>query len=183
MNCSCNNPKPDSCNNHKPCSCTNHNPYSCNNHNPCSCDKHKHRSCDLKFYYSDDDTISTVSKITFGSSVIQTSSGTLNKTNKTPYKTIGNFVQNKMCIIKTPTSAFVTNEETFYLSDGNIQIQPVGVLSLNSQDNYGLDNNVTYTFKIINGTGKYLNSSGCVLIHTFPNLERLVKIYFKPLNK
>ena len=117
MNCSCNNPKPDSCNNHKPCSCTNHNPYSCNNHNPCSCDKHKHRSCDLKFYYSDDDTISPVSKTTFGSSLIQTQSGVLtNKSNTTPnYKTVGKFVQNKMCVVNTTTSAFVSNLVTFYL--------------------------------------------------------------------
>jgi hypothetical protein len=161
------------------CSCNNHKHDSYKNHNHCSCDKHKHRSSDLKFYYSDDDTLSPVSKITFGSSVIQTSSGVLkNKTN-----TIGNFVQNKMCIVKTSTSAFVSNVETFYLSDGNIQFQPVGIQSLNSQGNYGLEANGSYKFKIINGTGKYLNSTGYVVIHTFPNLERLVKIYFTPLKK
>jgi hypothetical protein len=149
----------------------------------CSCDHHNKRSCDLQFYYSDDDTISPVSKTNFGSSVIQTSSGVItNKSNTTPnYKTIGNFAQNKMCIVQTSTSAFVSNLETFYLSDGNIQLQPTGIQSLNSQGNYGLPPNATYKFTIINGTGKYLNSSGIVKIHTFDNLSRLVKIYFKPL--
>lgn len=171
MNCSCNNHKHDSYKNHKHC--------SCDKHKPCSCDKHKHRSSDLKFYYSDDDTLSPVSKTTFGSSVIQTSSGVLkNKTNTTHYNIIGNFVQNKMCIVKTSTSAFVSNVETFYLTDGNIQMQPVGIQSLNSQGNYGLESNASYKFKIINGTGKYLNATGYVVLHTFPNLERLAKIYF-----
>ena len=148
----------------------------------CSC---KHRSCDLKFYYTDDATMSVVSKIKFDSSEIQTISGILaNKSITTKhYKTIGNFVANKMCIVKTATTAFVSNLQTFYLADGNIQFQPVGIQTLNSQGNYSLDNNITSKFTIINGTGKYLNSTGYVVIHTYGNLYRLVKIYFKPLKK
>jgi hypothetical protein len=130
--------------------------------------------CDLQFWYTDDDTKSPVSKIPFGSSVVVTSTGKLNKPNN---EIIGNFVQNKMCIIQPDGSALVSNVETFYLADGNIQLQPVGVQTLNSQGNYGLKANATYKFTIINGTGKYLNTSGFVKIHTFDNLSRLVKIY------
>ena len=136
-----------------------------------------YRPCDLKFWYTDDDTKSPVSEIAFGSSVIVTSTGKLNKTNN---ETIGNFVQNKMCIIQPDGSALVSNVETFYLPDGNIQLQPVGIQTLNSQGNYGLAANATVKFTIINGTGKFLNSSGFVRIHTFDNLARLVKIYLHP---
>lgn len=138
------------------------------------------QTCDLQFWYTDDDTKSPVSKISFGSSVVVTSTGKLHKPNN---EIIGNFVQNKMCIIQPDGSALVSNVETFYLADGNIQLQPVGVQTLNSQGNYGLKANATYKFTIINGTGKYLNSTGYVVIHTFTNLERLVKIYFTPLKK
>ena len=39
------------------------------------------------------------------------------------------------------------------------------------------------TYRIINGTEQYLNSTGYVVIQTFDNLERLVKIYFKTVKK
>jgi hypothetical protein len=81
-------------------------------------------------------------------------------------------------MVTTNTDAFVSNIETFSLADGNIQIQPVGIEYKNTQGNYGLPPNATNKFKIINGTKKYLNSTGYVVLHTFPNLERLAKIYF-----
>ena len=86
-------------------------------------------------------------------------------------------------MVQTNTTAFVSNIETFCLADGNLQIQPVGFEYKNTQGNYGLPPNVTHTFNIINGTGKYLNATGYVILHTFPNLERLAKIYFTPLKK
>jgi hypothetical protein len=135
----------------------------------------QNQTCDLQFWYTDDDTKSPVTKISFGSSILVISTGKLNKPNN---QIIGNFVQNKLCIIQPDGSALVNNVKTFYLADGNIQFHPVGVQTLNSQGNYGLKSNTTYKFTIINGTEKYLNSTGYVVLHTFDNLERLVKIYF-----
>lgn len=177
MNCSCNNHKPSSCNNQKPCSCNNHKHDSCNNH--------KKRSCDLQFYYNDDETISQFSNLKFGSSLIQTIHGVItDKSIVCPYhKTIGNLLQYKLVSLTTNNTAFVSNVFTFYLKCGNIQCQPVGIESLNSQGNYGLPPNITKTYRIINGTEQYLNSTGYVVLHTFDNLERLVKIYFKTLKK
>jgi hypothetical protein len=138
------------------------------------------RSCDLSFYYTDDIASTPISKTHFGHSVIQTSIGPItDKSNTTKhYKIIGNCVQYKICMVTTNTDAFVSNIETFSLADGNIQIQPVGIEYKNTQGNYGLPPNATNKFKIINGTKKYLNSTGYVVLHTFPNLERLAKIYF-----
>ena len=177
MNCSCNN--------HNPCSCNNHKPYSGNNHKPCSCNNHKKRSCDLQFYYSDDDTVSQVSKITFGTSLIQTIQGVItDKSISCPHnKPIGNFLQYKLGSLATNNTLFVSNVFTFFLKCGNIQCQPVGIQCLNSQGNYGLPPNITKTYRIINGTEQYLNSTGYVVIHTYDNLERLVKIYFKTSKK
>ena len=135
----------------------------------------QNQKCDLQFWYTDDATKSPVTKISFGSSLIVISTGKLNKPNN---QIIGNFVQNKLCIIQPDGSALVNNVKTFYLADGNIQFQPVGVQILNSQGNYGLKANTTYKFTIINGTDKYLNSTGYVVLRTFDNLERLVQIYF-----
>jgi hypothetical protein len=142
------------------------------------CNKH---SSNLKFYYSDDDTISPVSKLNVNSTIIQTNIGIItNKSiTKQKYKTIGNFSQYKICNPITNNSAFVNNLETFYLQDGNIQFQPIGIQLKNVQGNYGLPPNITKIFKIINGTGKYLNLEGYVKLYTYPNLERLVKIYFR----
>jgi hypothetical protein len=185
MSCSCNNHKPSSFNNYKPCSCNNHKPCSCNNHKPCSCNNHKKRSCDLQFYYNDDEAVSHISNIKFGSSVIQTIQGVL--TDKSivtlNHKTIGNFLQYNLCSLTANNTAFVSSVFTFYLKCGTIQCQPVGVQCLNSQGNYGLPHNVTKTYRIINGTEQYLNSTGYVVLHTCDNLERLVKIYFKTLKK
>ena len=201
MKCSCDNHKPSSydthkpssydhhkpcsCNNHKPCSCNNHKPCSCDKHNPCSCDKHKKRPCDLQFYYNDDEAVSQISNIKFGSSVIQTIQGVI--TDKSIVclnnKTIGNFLQYNLVSSTTNNMAFVSSVFTFYLKCGNLQCQPVGIQCLNSQCNYGLPHNVTKTYRIINGTDQYLNSTGYVVLHTFDNLERLVKIYFKTLKK
>ena len=177
MNCSCNN--------HNPCSCNNHKPSSCNNHNPCSFNNHKKRSCDLQFYYNDDDAISQFSNIKFGSSIIQTVQGVItDKCIVSPnHKTIGNFLQNNLCSLTTNNMAFVSSVFTFYLKCGNIQCQPVGIQCQNRQGNYVLPHNVTKTYRIINGTEQYLNSTGYVVLHTFDNLERLVKIYFKTLKK
>jgi hypothetical protein len=189
MNCSCNNHKPCSCNNHKPCSCDKHTSCdkhsSCDKHKHCSCNNHKKRSCDLQFYYSDDETISPVSKITFGTSLIQTTQGVItDKSIVSPHhKPIGNFLQYKLGSLATNNTLFVSNVFTFFLKCGNIQCQPVGIQSLNSQGNYGLLPNITKTYRIINGTEQYLNSTGYVVIHTFDNLERLVKIYFKTVKK
>jgi hypothetical protein len=135
----------------------------------------QNQKCDLQFWYTDDATKSPVTKISFGSSLIVISTGKLNKPNN---QIIGNFVQNKLCIIQPDGTALVNNVKTFYLADGNIQFQPVGVQILNSQGNYGLKANTTYKFTIINGTEKYLNSTGYVVLRTFDNLERLVQIYF-----
>ena len=185
MNCSCNNHKPSSCDKRNNCSCHKPNPGSCHNHKPCSCNNHKKRSCDLKFYYSDDDTISQVSKITFGTSLIQTTQGVItDKSAASPnHKQIGNFLQYKLCGLSTNNTAFVSNVFTFYLKCGNIQCQPVGIQSLNSQGNYGLPPNITKTYRIINGTEQYLNSTGYVVLQTFDTLERFVRIYFKTVKK
>jgi hypothetical protein len=190
MNCSCNNHKPCSCNHHnKPCSCNHHKHSSCDKHNSCdkhhSCDKHNKRSPDLKFYYNDDNTISSVSNITFGTSLIETIQGVItDKSAACPHsKPIGNFLQYKLCSLSTNNTAFVSNVFTFYLKCGNIQCQPVGIQPLNSQDNYSLPPNITKTYRIINGTEQYLNSTGYVVLQTFDNLERLVRIYFKTVKK
>jgi hypothetical protein len=140
---------------------------------------------DLQFYYSDDDTVSTVSKITFGTSLIQTIQGVItDKSAACPhYKPIGNFLQYKLCSLSANNTAFVSNVFTFYLKCGTIQCQPVGIQSLNSQGNYGLPPNITKTYRIINGTEQYLNTTGYVVLQTFDNLERLVRIYFKTVKK
>jgi hypothetical protein len=179
MNCSCNNHKPCSCNNHKPCSCNNH------KHSSCSCDRHNKRSPDLKFYYNDDEAVSHISNIKFGSSVIQTIQGVItDKSIASPHhKPIGNFLQYNLCSLTANNTAFVSSVFTFYLKCGNIQCQPVGIQCLNSQGNYEFPHNMTKTYRIINGTEQYLNSTGYVVLHTFDNLERLVKIYFKTLKK
>jgi hypothetical protein len=72
---------------------------------------------------------------------------------------------------------------TFYLKCGNIQCQPVGIQTLNCQGNYALPPNITKTYRIINGTEQYLNSTGYVVLQTFDNLESSVKIYFKTVKK
>jgi len=146
----------------------------------------KPRSSDLTFWYTDSDKISTINIATFGppevlgSTVVQTHSGVLttNKYSSKSSKKIGSFTEMKMCVVKTKDSAFVSNTMTFFLKGGNIQFQPVGVQFYNSQGYYGLPPDITTTFKIINGTGEYTFLDGYIVVSTFKNLDRLVKIYF-----
>ena len=144
------------------------------------------RPSDLTFWYTDSDEITTITIATFGppnvlgSTVVQTNSGVLttNKYSSKSSKKIGSFTEMKMCVVKTKDSAFVSNTMTFFLKGGNIQCQPVGVQFYNSQGNYGLSPDVTNTFKIINGTGNYTFLDGYIVVSTFKNLDRLVKVYF-----
>jgi hypothetical protein len=143
---------------------------------------------DLTFWYSDSNKISTInisdifgSPGIFGSTVLQISSGILTINKESNSKKIGYFTEMKTCSVKTSNTAFANNLATFFLKKGNIQYQPVGIQSYNSEGNYGLPANNTYTFKIMNCTGGYLNFGGHLVIHTFKNLDRLVKIYFDPL--
>ena len=134
---------------------------------------------DLVFYYSDDNTISTYSKFTFGTTLILNISGNItdksitNKSNK-----IGYFTEYKMCNPTVNNAAYVTNIETFYLKNGSIQIQPAGIQPKNFQGNYTITPNTTGTFRIISGTENYLKVNGYVTIKTYDNLERKVSVYF-----
>ena len=138
------------------------------------------RNPDLVFYYSDDDTISNYSKFKFGSTLILNISGNITDKSITTknYNTIGYFTEYKMCNPNTNNTAYVTNIETFFLKNGSIQLQPAGIQPINFQGNYSITSNNTLTFKIISGTGNYLNAKGYVTINTYDNLERKVSVYF-----
>lgn len=154
----------------------------------CSFDNNTDRSGDLTFWYTDNNKISTVNSAAifgspniFGTVVLQTITGVITSNRELDSLQIGNFTEMKTCVSSTSTSAFVSNTETFFFKNGCIQIQPVGVQPYNIQGNYGLPPNNTYTFKILNSTGDFLNLGGCAVIRTFENLDRLVNIYFQPL--
>ena len=137
---------------------------------------------DLVFYYSDDDTISNYSKFKFGSTLILNISGNITDKSITTknYSKIGYFTEYKMCN-PNPTlnnTAYVTNIETFFLKNGSLQLQPVGIQPINFQGNYSITSNTTVTFKIISGTENYLNAKGYITINTYDNLERKVSVYF-----
>ena len=135
---------------------------------------------DLVFYYSDDNTISNYSKLTFGSTLILNISGNITDKSITTknYNTIGYFTEYKMCNPTANNTAYVTNIETFFLKNGSIQLQPAGIQPINFQGNYSIASNNTLTFKILSGTGNYLYAKGYVTINTYDNLERKVSVYF-----
>jgi hypothetical protein len=137
---------------------------------------------DLVFYYSDDNTISTYSKLKFGSTLLLNISGNITDKSITTknYNTIGYFTEYKMCN-PNPTlnnTAYVTNIETFFLKNGSLQLQPAGIQAINFQGNYSIASNTTLTFKILSGTGNYLYAKGYVILKTYDNLERKVSVYF-----
>jgi len=153
-----------------------------------SFDNNTNRSSNLTFWYTNNNKISTINSATtfgspniFGSVILQTITGVITANRELDSRQIGNFTEMKTCVSNTSTSAFVSNTQTFFLKNGCIQIQPVGVQSYNIQGNYGLPPNNTHTFKILNSTGDFLNLGGFVVIRTFENLDRLVNIYFQPL--
>jgi hypothetical protein len=138
----------------------------------------------LEFWYSDDDKKATFTINTFGqpnvlgSTVIQTACGILTDARSYTSTTIGNFTEMKTCVVSTNTAAFVSDVGMFFLNKGNLQYQASGVQSYTNQDYYGLSPNKIYTFKILTGTDDYLNATGYIIVRTFTNLDRLVKIYF-----
>ena len=144
------------------------------------------RPSNLTFWYSDSDTISKITTTTFGSSniegsnVLQTHSGIITDKQQSDedVKPIGSFTQMKNCIVKTKDSAFVNNSSIFFLEGGNIQFQPIGIQSFNNQGHYGLAPNQTYIFRITNGSNDYVNANGFIVIRSFDNLDREIKIYF-----
>jgi hypothetical protein len=132
------------------------------------------------FYYSDDNRISTYSKLNFELTLILNISGNITNSSITEKNNniVEYFTEYKICNHTANNSAYVTNIETFDLKDGSIQIQPAGIKSINYQMNYNISANGTLTFKIISGTNNYLNAKGYVTLKTYDNLERKVNIYF-----
>jgi len=137
----------------------------------------------LIFYYSDSDTVSNVSTFTYQYAMLENISGNITDKSITSqnYKTIGHFTENKMCNPTTDNNAYVINFETFILNNGTIQIQPAGIQTKNSQGYYGLPANITKIFKIINGTDKFLNAKGYVVLKTYDNLERKAIVLLKKI--
>jgi hypothetical protein len=136
---------------------------------------------DLEFFYSDDNRVSTYSKINFGKSELLNISGNITDTslNNQNSNIIGFVTQYKLCYPTKNNSAYVTNIETYHLKNGSILIQPAGIQPKNSQGNYTISSKSTQSFSIINGTDSYFNVKGKVILNTNANnLERKVSIYF-----
>lgn len=155
---------------------------------PCSCKKCKPCPCvkpDLTFFYTVDITKGTIiDKLRFGNSILETVYGFITDKHN---NNIGRIAVTKMNydVNDVVTNVFFdsVHDVSFIFKDGNsISISdPVPAIK-DSQGNYVTQSGVTNVYKIINGSGVYLNSTGYVVIKT-NNLDRKVKIYFTNKHK
>jgi hypothetical protein len=144
--------------------------------NTCSC------SCkNIRFFYNLKSNNTVISKQFFDSTLIETLNGNIYEdVNLTT--SIG-----KIAIINTiydinnsnNNNLFdVTAQVTLFLSDGNIQFITAFKVTKNNEGNYIFPTSKT-KFKILSGTGKYLNAKGYITIKaTLINFFRRGKITF-----
>ena len=144
--------------------------------NKCSC------SCkNIRFFYNLKSSNTVVSKQIFDSTIIETLNGNIFEDSNL------NVSIGKIAIINTiydinnlnSDNLFaVTAQVTLFLLDGNIQFITAFKVTKNSEGNYIFPTSKT-KFKILSGTGKYLNAQGYITIKaTLINFFRRGKITF-----
>ena len=138
--------------------------------------KSHHKNTDLSFSYSVSSSQTVISNFTFENTQVGTLNGNLfNDNNIVGRYTILNTIYD---INNNNNNNLydVTAQSTFFLQKGNIQFMPSYKAPKNSQGTY-LFPSGTYTYKIICGTGSYLNAKGYVVIHA-KDATRQTNIYF-----
>jgi hypothetical protein len=136
---------------------------------------------DLKLYWNLDDNLSIFSKNTFGSTVLETING-----NITDYKknNIGRFaITNTIYDINDNNQNGLfenTSQTTFFLPKGAIQFTTAFQVIKDIQGNFIFPTSETI-YKIISGTGIYLDAKGYVVIYA-KNMLRQANIYFISCN-
>jgi hypothetical protein len=134
----------------------------------------------LKLYFDLNDNLSIFAKNIFGSSIIETINGNLFNQNNI---NIGRFAITNTIYDLNDTNQSglfeVTSTSTFFLQKGNIQYTTSHQIIKDSQGNYIFPDGKSI-FKILSGTGIFLNAKGYVVIYS-KNTTRKVCIYFTNL--
>jgi hypothetical protein len=141
----------------------------------------------IVFYYSVDSTISTITKFTVDNSIInETINGPINTRpfSDPKSKQLGTFAIHQIIYnindIDESGRYDATGQITFFLPGGAIQGNIAIRLIKNNQNNFVGPPDKTIIYKIVSGTGLFLDSTGTMQITLNPiSLERKVLICFQ----